>query len=65
MNKKIKSDVFTFDENVVSINNNEVKELKNIKTNDTTQNIKNNNIIKDKTKFNIDKILDEDPFFLF
>ena len=65
MNKKIKSDVFTFDENVVSINKNEVKELKNIKTNDTAQNIKNNNIIKDKTKFNIDKILDEDPFFLF
>ena len=66
MNKKIKSGVFTFDENVVSISKDEIKEI-NLKNNDNSQKIKqNNNIIKDKTnKFNIDKLLKEDPFFFF
>ena len=66
MNKKIKSGVFTFDENVVSISKDEIKEI-NLKNNDNSQKIKqNNNIIKDKkNKFNIDKLLKEDPFFFF
>ena len=66
MNKKIKSGVFTFDENVVSISTDEIKEI-NLKNNDNSQKIKqNNNIIKDKkNKFNIDKLLKEDPFFFF
>jgi len=58
MNKKIKSGVFTFDENVAHL------EYENKKVDETkSTNINEKKELKDKKKDFVSEILKEDPFF--
>lgn len=67
MNKKVKSDVFTFDENVAIItaktDSNLVKTSKSEKSDKTPE----KKIIKNKSNnnFDIDQDIKDDPFFFF
>lgn len=65
MNKKVKSGVFTFDENVayVEYDNKNEYENKKVDKNDSKDENKSTNNKNKKTDF-VSEILKEDPFFL-
>lgn len=67
MNKKVKSDVFTFDENVAIItaksDSNLVKTSKSEKSDKTSEKKIRKN--KSNNNFDIDQDIKDDPFFFF
>ena len=65
MNKKIKSDVFTFDENIAVINKSKSEDKLEKKEIDFSKKENQKKNKKENQKESIDNIINEDPFFFF